>query len=374
LADKLINPAPEQVFFIIFAVGINSPVRVTSNLLFMKSFMLKSTYSIVVFIIIFTSCRHRPEPVLLKFGGETQGTYYAITYYADDSINIQPSVDSLLKRFDSTASTYKPNSIISRLNANDPSARADEMFTVIFRKAMEVSEKTLGAFDITVGPLVNAWGFGLSNRLKMDQHKVDSLLPLVGYHKVMLDNGRLIKTDPRIKIDYNALAQGYSVDVVAGFLDSKGIQSYLIDIGGEVLARRTKPGGEKWSVAIELPSKNANDERKIQAVVNLQDMAISTSGSYRKYYEENGVRYSHTIDPVTGYPVRHSTLSTSVIAKDCITADAYATAFMVMGVEKGKDFLKKHPKLEVYFIYTAPDGSLKTYYTKGFAKLLKKER
>ena len=259
------------------------------------------------------------------------------------------------------------------LNANDPSARADEMFTVIFRKAMEVSEKTLGAFDITVGPLVNAWGFGFSNRLKMDQHKVDSLLPLVGYHKVMLDNGRLIKTDPRIKIDYDALAQGYAVDVVAGFLDSKGIQSYLIDIGGEVLARRTKPGGEKWSVAIEMPSKNASDERKIQAVVNLQDMAISTSGSYRKYYEENGVRYSHTIDPVTGYPVRHSTLSTSVIAKDCITADAYATAFMVMGVEKGKDFLKKHPKLEVYFIYTAPDGSIKTYYTKGFAKLLKKE-
>ena len=340
----------------------------------MNSFLLKSLFSATLLIMLLASCSQKKEPVLIKIGGETQGTYYAITYFADDSINFQSSIDSLLHRFDSTASSYVPYSIISRFNNNDPLVRADEMFTVIFRKAMEVSEKTQGAFDITVGPLVNAWGFGFSNRLKMNQHKVDSLLPLVGYHKVTLDNGKLIKTDPRIKVDYDALAQGYSVDVVAAFLDSKGVKSYLIDIGGEVFAHSTKPGGEKWSVAIELPTKTSEDERKIQAVVNLQDMAISTSGSYRKYYEENGIRYSHTIDPVTGYPVKHSTLSTSVIAKDCITSDAYATAFMVMGVEKGKEFLKTHPNLDVYFIYTEPDGSMKTYYTKGFAKLLKKDK
>jgi FAD:protein FMN transferase len=340
----------------------------------MKTFFRKITFFAVLSILFLVSCRHRKEPVLVKFGGETQGTYYAITYYADDSINLQSSIDSLLHRFDSTASTYKSNSIISRFNNNDTSARADDMFSTIFQKAMEVSEKTNGAFDITVGPLVYAWGFGLSNRMKMDQHIVDSLLPLVGYHKVMLDKGKLIKTDPRIRIDYNAIAQGYAVDVVAAFLDSKEIQSYLIDIGGEVLARRTKPGGEKWSVAIEMPTKNAGDGRSIQAVVSLQDMAISTSGSYRKFYEENGIRYSHTIDPSNGYPVRHSTLSVSVLAKDCITADAYATAFMVMGVDKGKEFLKKHPHLEVYFIYTAPDGSMKTFYTKGFEKLLKKDQ
>jgi thiamine biosynthesis lipoprotein len=239
---------------------------------------------------------------------------------------------------------------------------------------MEVSEKTDGAFDITVGPLVYAWGFGLSNRIKMDQHIVDSLLAFVGYHKVKLENDKLIKTDPRIRIDYNAIAQGYAVDVVAAFFDSKGIQSYLIDIGGEVLARRTKPDGEKWNVAIEMPTKKADDERSIQAVVSLQDMAISTSGSYRKFYEENGVRYSHTINPATGYPVKHSTLSVSVLANDCMTADAYATAFMVMGVEKGKEFLQRHPNLEVYFIYTAPDGSMKTYYTSGFDKLLIKDK
>ncbi len=260
------------------------------------------------------------------------------------------------------------------MNNNDPSVKADEMFSAIFQKAMEVSEKTQGAFDITVGPLVSAWGFGQGNRVKMSQHIVDSLMPLVGYHKVMLDNGKLVKTDPRIRIDYNAIAQGYAVDVVAGFLDSKGIQSYLIDIGGEVLARRTKPGGDKWSVAIEMPTKTADDPRKIQTVVLLQDMAISTSGSYRKFYEENGIRYSHTIDPSTGYPVKHTTLSVSVLADDCMTADAYATAFMVMGVEKGKEYLKKNPKLEVYFIYTAPDGSMKSYFTKGFGKHLRNDK
>lgn len=322
---------------------------------------------------ILTSCRHRREPVLYKIGGETQGTYYAITYYANDSVNFKPSIDSLLRRFDSTASTYKPNSIISRLNNNDTAARADKMYTAIFQKAMEVSEKTLGAFDVTVGPLVSAWGFGLQNRIAMNQHKVDSILKFVGFHKVMLDSGKLIKTDPRIRIDFNALAQGYAVDVVAAFLDSKGIQSYLIDIGGEVLARRSKPGGDKWNVAIEMPSKSSDDPRSIQAVVLLQDMAISTSGNYRKYYMENGRRFSHEIDPKTGYPVTHSTLSVSVLATDCMTADAYATAFMVMGVEKGRDFLKKHPKMDAYFIYTEPGGKINTYYTKGFEKILKKD-
>jgi len=339
----------------------------------MNPFLYKLSLGAFSFVLVLASCRHRPEPVLIKIGGQTQGTYYAITFYADDSTTYKSSIDSLLHRFDSTASTYKLNSIISRLNNNDTSARADQMFTTIFQKAMEVSEKTEGAFDITVGPLVSAWGFGLTNRVKMNQHKVDSILKFVGFHKVMLDNGKLIKTDPRIHIDFNAIAQGYSVDVVAAFLDSKGIQSYLIDIGGEVLARRTKPGGEKWNVAIEVPTQQADEPRSIQEVVLLQDMAISTSGSYRKFYEENGIRYSHEIDPSTGYPVRHSTLSVSVLAKDCMTADAYATAFMVMGVEKGKEFLKKHPKMDAYFIYTDKDGNLKTYFTKGFRKLFKKK-
>jgi thiamine biosynthesis lipoprotein len=340
----------------------------------MKTGLLKILLSLLILIMFFaSSCKPRKEPVLVKIAGETQGTYYAITYYTHDSLNLQTSVDSLLHRFDSTASTYKPNSIISRLNNNDTSARADDMFTIIFNKAIEISESTGGAFDITVGPLVKAWGFGLTNRLKMDQHIVDSLLPLVGYKKVKLEKGMLVKTEPDICVDFNAIAQGYAVDVVAAFFDLKGIKSYLIDIGGEVLARNTKPGGEKWNVAIEMPAKNADDERSIQAVVSLQDMAISTSGSYRKFYEENGIRYSHTIDPSNGYPVKHSLLSVSVLAEDCMTADAYATALMVMGVEKGKEFLEKMPQIDAYFIYSDLNGNMQIFYTKGFEKRLRKD-
>lgn len=341
----------------------------------MNFFIRKSNLFAFLCVLLFVSCAKRKEPVLIKLAGETQGTYYAITVYANDSLNLQASIDSLLLRFDSSASTYKSNSIISRLNNNDASARADQLFSTVFNKAMEVSALTGGAFDITVGPLVNAWGFGFADRIKVDQHVVDSLLPLIGYKKVKLENGKLLKTDPRIRIDYNAIAQGYAVDVVGNFLDSKGIQSYLIDIGGEVLARRTKPGGEKWQVAIEKPTENADDDRTIQDVVSLQDQAISTSGSYRKYYEENGVRYSHTIDPSNGYPVKHTLLSVSVTAADCMTADAFATAFMVMGLEKSKEFLTRNHKLklQVYFIFTSPDGSMQTFCTRGFEKMLRKK-
>jgi thiamine biosynthesis lipoprotein len=235
---------------------------------------------------------------------------------------------------------------------------------------MDVSANTAGAFDITVGPLVNAWGFGFTDRMKVDQHVVDSLIPLVGYTKVQLVEGRLIKQDQRIRIDFNAIAQGYAVDVVASYLESNGIHCFLVDIGGEVLARGVKTGGEKWNVGIEVPAENADAERKVQAIVTLEDMALSTSGNYRKYFEENGIRYSHTIDPASGYPVKHSLLSVSVLAKDCMTADAYATAFMVMGLEKAKVFLAKQRELEAYFIFAATDKSMQYYMTDGFAKIL----
>ena len=201
---------------------------------------------------------------------------------------------------------------------------------------------------------------------------VDSLLPLVGYRKVQLSKGKLIKADPRIQIDFDAIAQGYSSDWLAQFFEKKGIQNYLIDIGGEVLAHGSKPDGQVWSVAIEMPSKNSEDERKIQAILTLKNRAISTSGSYRKYYEENGVRYSHTIDPSNGYPVRHNLLSVSVVANDCMTADAYATAFMVMGLEKSKVFLARNSDIEAYFISDDQHGGFSIFYTPGYDQLFKK--
>jgi len=332
-------------------------------------------YSNILFVLILpflTACREGKELKIYKMTGAAQGTYYAITYCSDNNENLQPAVDSLLKQFDRSVSSYIPTSVISRLNNNDTSVTADPIYETIFKKSMEVSARTDGAFDVTVGPLVEAWGFGFKKKEKVDKAMVDSLLPLVGYRKVQLSKGKLIKADPRIQIDFDAIAQGYSSDWLARFFEKKGIQNYLIDVGGEVLAHGSKPDGQFWSVAIEMPSKNSEDERKIQAILTMKNRAISTSGSYRKYYEENGVRYSHTIDPSNGYPVRHNLLSVSVVANDCITADAYATAFMVMGLEKSKEFLVKNSEMEAYFISDDQHRGFSIFYTPGYDQLFKK--
>ncbi len=335
-------------------------------------YLAGSMIVLLFMLFILGSCTEKKILKLYKISGSAQGTYYTITYCADTNENLQPVVDSLFRQFDNSVSAYVPNSILSRMNNNDTTAIADSIYKTVFRKSIEVSSNTGGAFDITVGPLVNAWGFGFSKRAKVDQAMIDSLLPLVGYQKVNLVDGKLIKTDPRIRVDFDAIAQGYTSDWLGQFFESKGIRNYLIDVGGEVLGKGSKPDGNIWSVAIEMPSKNSEDERRIQAILPLKDRAISTSGTYRKYYEENGNRYSHEIDPFSGYPAKNNVLSVSVVASDCITADAYATAFMVMGLEKSKKFLLKHPEFEAYFICDDKKGGFSIDYTPGFESLLKK--
>ena len=217
---------------------------------------------------------------------------------------------------------------------------------------------------------MNAWGFGFKSREKLDSSKVDSLKQYIDYRHVRLENGRIVKKYPGIQLDFNAIAQGFSVDVLAGYLESKGIRNYLIDVGGEVLGHGSKPWHKPWKVGIENPAPDSTAARTLNAKVYLRDKALATSGSYRKYYEENGIRYSHTIDPKTGYPVLHSLLSVSVLANDCATADGFATAFMVMGLEKSLKFLKDHPELQAYFIYSDREGNLQVRYTKGFKSIL----
>ena len=316
-----------------------------------------------------TSCDvfDTPEPV--KLNGMAQGTYYSITYYDDDRRDFSQEIDSLLSYFNTVASVYEPNSIISKINKNQ-SYKLNSMFLDIYTKGMEVARMTDGRFDMTVMPLVNAWGFGFTTRQKLDSAKVDSILQFVGYEKITLKDGRIIKEDPRIKLDFNSIAQGYSVDWLASYLESKGIEDYLVDIGGEVYARGKKPGGDYWKVGIKKPARNKNDAREIKEVVALKDQALATSGNYRKYYQKDGVRYSHTINPETGFPVKHSLLSVSVLAPEAVTADAFATAFMVMGLKESKKFLKKNPDLDAYFIYSDRDGELKTWFTSGIRELL----
>jgi thiamine biosynthesis lipoprotein len=269
---------------------------------------------------------------------------------------------------------WVPESIISRINDGDTNAEPDEWFKDIYLKARIVSENTGGAFDYTVGPLVNAWGFGFKNKIVLDSAKVDSLRRLVDYRKVRLHDDQIIKDRPEIQFDFNAIAQGYAVDMLGGFLKDKGIDNFLVDIGGEVLGKGAKPDGSPWIVGIENPAADSLSERSINTMVRLKNMAVSTSGNYRKYRIENGQRFSHTIDPKTGYPVRHNLLSVTVLAESCAMADAYATSFMVFGPEKAKEYLTQNPGLEAYFIISTGEGTYDTFATEGFEKIIVKEK
>jgi thiamine biosynthesis lipoprotein len=332
---------------------------------------MKKILSVFMLTAAFAGCSYfQTKPVKLE--GLAQGTYYSITYYDKQNQQLGVEIDSLLQAFDLTASVYVPNSLISKINHNQPH-ELNQVFKDIFMKGQEVSRKTNGAFDMTVMPLVNVWGFGFQNREDVTQTMVDSLLAFVGYEHVRVSDNQVIKDDSRVMIDFNAIAQGFSVDLIASFLEQKGIHNYLIDIGGEVFAKGHKPGGEFWRVGIEKPTQHKDDARTLKAVLTLKNKALATSGSYRKYYEKNGMRYSHTINPQTGYPVNHSLLSVSVMAEDCMSADAYATAFMVMGLEKARDFLKENPELEAYFIYATPDGKISTWMTAGIRLYLDQE-
>ncbi len=299
------------------------------------------------------------EPVRIE--GRAQGTTYHITYFDDSSRNYQEDIENLLADFNKSVSIYDSTSIISRVNNNDKDVKLDKYFTVCFNKAMEVSKATDGAFDVTVGPLVKGWGFSFKKKAKMDSAMVDSLLKFIGYKMVEIKDGKVIKKDSRITLDFNALAQGYSVDLVSELLDSKKIKSYIVEIGGEVYAKGKKPNGDNWKVGIEKPIDNPEGGNPLKAIAKLENKSLNTSGNYRKFYLENGVRYSHEINPKTGYPAHNILLSATVLAADCITSDAYATAFMVMGLEKTIAFLATHSDLAVYLIYSDADGKYGIY-------------
>ncbi|MEE4196868.1 MAG: FAD:protein FMN transferase [Bacteroidales bacterium] len=319
------------------------------------------------FVLVFflLSCQQKPDTYYISFGGFTQGTTYSITYESPDSIVYKPEVEDLLANFDSSLSTYNPKSVITKIN-NNQSDLTDEYLQTVLIKADEIYQQTRGAFDITVAPLVNAWGFGFNNKEGVTNSMIDSILEFVGFKKISYYDSVIIKSDPRIMIDMNAIAQGYSVDVVAAFLEERGIENYLVEIGGEVKTRGVNSKQKPWRIGIDKPEdNNMVPGAKLQAIVTLADKSLATSGNYRRFYERNGVKYSHTIDPKTGYPVTHSLLSATVIANDCMTADAYATAFMVMGLEKAYELALKLQDVEAYFVYNDTSGLFQVKATPG---------
>ncbi|MCB0761588.1 MAG: FAD:protein FMN transferase [Flavobacteriales bacterium] len=316
--------------------------------------------------------------------GEAQGTTYTITYLNADT-DYKQEVDSILNRFDQDISLWVPGSLINNINGVD---RKDSIFvffdetkyfSVLFDFSRDIWRKTNGSFDPTVYPLVEAWGFGLKNREDMNQAKVDSLLLCIGFDPTSIDmieeeeeyryvQTQIYKGNPQVRLDFNAIAQGYAVDLLGDLLKEKGIEHFMIELGGEVLCKGHNDKGAPWRIAIDKPTDGA---REFQAIANVTDRAIATSGSYRKFYEEEGIRYSHTIDPRTGYPVSHSLLSATVMARDCGTADAYATAFMVMGVEQTIEFLETNPELglDVYLIFDQA-GQYQTVFTQGMIDII----
>ena len=300
--------------------------------------------------------------------GTVFGTIYNITYQYDG--NLKAEIEAELKRFDNSLSPFNDQSVITKVNRNEDMI-TDSFFQKCYNRSMEISKETDGAFDITIAPLANVWGFGFKKGTFPDSLIIDSLLAITGYEKVKLVNGKVIKEDPRIMLSCSAVAKGYSVDVVAQLLEKKGIRNYMVDIGGEVVVKGKNPKDGLWRIGINKPiddSLSVNQE--IQTVLEVTDLGMATSGNYRNFYYKDGKKYAHTIDPRTGYPVQHSILSATVIAEDCMTADALATAFMVMGLAKAEQYANAHPAIDAYFIYSGENGELKTFFTKGMEKYM----
>lgn len=307
-------------------------------------------------------------PIYLE--GETQGTSYHITYYDSSQRDLQGDIEEILADFDYSVSTYNPYSLISRVNQNDSTVKVDAYFIACFNKAKEIWKYTDGAFDPTVYPLVNAWGFGPGKKQHIEKEVIDSILVFVGFDKVELVGNKVVKKDPRLGLDFNAIAQGYSVDVIAQFLLSKGIKNFVVEIGGEVYAHGKMENNGCWLVGIEEPTDNQETNNELYLIVELENRALATSGNYRKYIIENGVKYMHHINPKTGYPAKNNLLSASILSSECISSDANATGVLVMGLEKATAFLHAHPDLQAYLIYSDENGNYKVYQTPGMKSII----
>lgn len=327
--------------------------------------------SILFLLVLACSCAPKSQYVFNE--GQIFGTIYHITYDSPGGRDLHDGIKQMMDSLNRSLSTYDPNSVISKVNKNE-AVLLDPYFVTVFKKSQEVSARTEGAFDITVAPMVNVWGFGFKNKENVTAALIDSLKQLVGYEKVKLADGKIVKEHPNTMLDCSAIAKGYGVDVVAAYIRDQGCANYMVEIGGEVVAHGVNPKGAAWNIGVSKPEEDSFfKEQQLEAIVSLKDKALATSGNYRNFYVEGGKKYAHTIDPKSGYPIQHSLLSTTVLADSCMTADAYATAFMVLGLDKSIEIANSISEIEVYFIYAGDDGELKSYFSDGFKSLLLEE-
>ena len=317
----------------------------------------------------------KPAGEYFEINGLTQGTTYHIVFEASlqrDLSEVRSQVEKILADVDHSLSIYNDTSVISLINSNK-SDITDTLFREMLRESRVVWEMSSGAFDITVGPLVEAWGFGPDAMRRFDETKLDSLLALVGMDRVRLVGDRIVKSDPGMFIDVNAIAQGYTVDLLIEYLKNTGITDCLVEVGGEVrtLGDKNRKG---WRVGVDRPfDGNMTPGADLEAIVRLDNLSLATSGNYRKFYVDNGVKYSHTIDPRTGYPVRHTLLSATIVAPSCATADAWATVCMVVGKDSAARYIDKYDFLEGYLIYSDDNGNMRTWMSEGIKKIIEEE-
>lgn len=315
-------------------------------------------------------CFARPAPNQLPLtlvDGEAQGTTYHVKYYDRKNRNFKAEIDSILQEFDRSLSLYRPDSEISEFNKNESLAFHSPYFYPVLKKSQEVYQATNGAFDPTVMPLVEAYGFGAKRVKNPENVDVDSLLKLIGFHNIQFDSLAVQKTRANVRLDFNGIAQGYSVDVIGDFLVKQNIDRFMVEIGGEVLSRGIKEEGKSWVAGIEDPLHRG----ALFATVRLDNRAMTTAGNYHNHFTSNGQVFNHLINPKTGEMEQTPLLSVTVFAKDAVTADGYDTAFFIMGLEATKNFLSKRKDLDVYLIYTNEKGNLETFASDGIRDFIK---
>lgn len=337
----------------------------------MKSLL---SLSILGVLALGTACSPKTKSYA-TVDGFAQGSTYHIVYNDPQGRDLRNDIEELLEDFDNSLSVYNPSSLLTRLNGNDTAAVPDKWFTECLEISRGISDDTDGAFDVTLRPLIAAYRIGTDDTPHiLSQREIDSIRAFTGYKKVRIENGQLVKDDPRLALDFNAIAQGYSSDLMGAMFDSLGIRDYMVEIGGEILCKGKNPEGKEWRVGIDRPVEgNMVPGEDLQTILTLTDRGLVTSGNYRKFaFDENGNKVTHTIDPHTLKPAVHNLLSATIIAPTSAIADGYATACMVIGLEKSKQLLERHPEMEAYLVFSQPDGSMGVYTTPNIRKRIVK--
>lgn len=325
----------------------------------------------VLLLLILNACTSKNSIEEINNVGYAQGTTFNIKYLSHPSSNLKSSIDSLFLLVDLSMSTYNDSSLISKINVSDSFERVDEHFYNVLSKALLLSEESDGLFDVSIGALSNLWGFGLSKRSEVDSSMVDSAKNNIGYKKIQIKNSE-VDIPPGMKLDFNSIAQGYTVDLIANFLEAKNVENYMVEVGGELRAKGKNSKNNIWRIGIDKPEENLDPENRLQAIIELENSSLATSGNYRKFWLDpvTGQKFSHTINPKSGYPAKNELLSVSIIAPTAMEADGYSTMCMVLGLQKSIKLIESKNNLEAYLIFINEDDELEVYTSEGFRNYL----